>query len=198
MASSSRSAGRREELLTAAVRVFARKGYHTCRVSDIADEAGVSHGLVYHYFASKDEVLETIFRDNWGPIGEAIGEIAQTEDPAAEQLRKVASLVLHSWRRDPETVRVLVREISRSPVLQERIGEFQQAFDALERMIARGQERGELDASLDPHFATFAMWGMLDEVLTGWVLGRLPAESADVDRAEATVTAMLRRALSGV
>src|SRR3954453_10639080 len=112
MSSSSRSASRREELLAAAVRVFARKGYHTCRVSDIADEAGVSHGLVYHYFASKDEVLETIFRENWGPIGEAIGQIAQTEDPAAEQLRKVASLVLHSWRRDPETVRVLVREIS--------------------------------------------------------------------------------------
>jgi|SRR5690348_3872898 len=195
MASSSRSAGRRDDLLSAAVRVFARKGYHTCRVSDIADEAGVSHGLVYHYFASKDEVLETIFRENWGPIGEAILQIGGTDDSAAEQLRKVASLVLHAWRRDPETVRVLVREISRSPVLQERIGEFQTAFDALEAMIERGQERGELDAALDPRFATYAMWGMLDEVLTGWVLGRLPGADDDVDRAEATVTAMLRRAL---
>ena len=194
MASSSRSAARREELLRAAVRVFARKGYHTCRVSDIADEAGVSHGLVYHYFASKDEMLETIFRENWGPIGAAIAEIGKTDEAAGEQLRKVASLVLGAWRRDPETVRVLVREISRSPVLQEQIGEFQQAFDALERMIARGQKRGEVDPKLDARFATFAMWGMLDEVLTGWVLGRLPD---DVDRAEATVTAMLRRALAG-
>jgi TetR/AcrR family transcriptional regulator, fatty acid metabolism regulator protein len=199
MSSSSRNRAesRRDELLAAAVRVFARKGYHTCRVSDIADEAGASHGLVYHYFSSKDEVLETIFRENWGPIAVAIEAIAATDDEAAEQLRKVVALVLHAWRRDQETVRVLVREISRSPVLQERIGEFQQAFDALERMIVRGQERGEFDAELDPRFATYAVWGTLDEILTGWVLGRLPGEPEDVDRAEATVIAMLRRALGG-
>jgi TetR/AcrR family transcriptional regulator, fatty acid metabolism regulator protein len=199
MSSSSRNRAesRRDELLAAAVRVFARKGYHTCRVSDIADEAGASHGLVYHYFSSKDEVLETIFRENWGPIAVAIKGIAATDDSAAEQLRKVVALVLHAWRRDPETVRVLVREISRSPVLQERIGEFQQAFDALEHVIVRGQERGEFDAELDPRFATYAVWGMLDEILTGWVLGRLPGEPDDVDRAEATVTPMLRRALGG-
>jgi AcrR family transcriptional regulator len=199
MSSSSRNRAesRRDELLAAAVRVFARKGYHTCRVSDIADEAGTSHGLVYHYFSSKDEVLETIFRENWEPLAVAIEEIAATDDDAAEQLRKVVTLVLHAWRRDPETVRVLVREISRSPVLQERIGEFQRAFDALEDVIVRGQERGEFDAELDPRFATYAVWGTLDEILTGWVLGRLPSEPEDVDRAEATVSAMLRRALGG-
>jgi TetR/AcrR family transcriptional regulator, fatty acid metabolism regulator protein len=199
MSSSSRNRAesRRDELLAAAVRVFARKGYHTCRVSDIADEAGASHGLVYHYFSSKDEVLETIFRENWGPIAVAIEGIAATDDAAAEHLRKVVALVLHAWRRDQETVRVLVREISRSPVLQERIGEFQKAFDALEHMIVRGQERGEFDAALDARFATYAVWGTLDEILTGWVLGRLPSEPDDVDRAEATVTAMLRRALGG-
>jgi TetR/AcrR family fatty acid metabolism transcriptional regulator len=196
MTSSRRSAARREELLAAAVRVFARQGYHTCRVSDIADEAGVSHGLVYHYFASKDEVLETIFHENWGPLATAIAGIAATGDDPAEQIRRVAALVLHSWRRDRETVRVLVREISRSPVLQERIGEFQHAFDALEGIIRRGQESGSFDPSLDPRFATYALWGTLDEILTGWVLGRLPGEGDDVDRAETTVTAMLRRALS--
>jgi TetR/AcrR family transcriptional regulator, fatty acid metabolism regulator protein len=191
-----RPEARREELLAAAVRVFARRGYHTSRVSDIADEAGVSHGLVYHYFASKDEVLETIFRENWGPLAAAIDEIAATEEPAAEHIRKIAALVLHSWRRDPETVRVLVREISRSPHLQERIGEFQHAFDALERVIRAGQAAGEFDAALDPAFATYAVWGMLDEILTGWVLARLPSQPDDLDRAEATLTAMLRHALS--
>jgi AcrR family transcriptional regulator len=196
MSSSSRSASRREELLAAAVRVFARKGYHTCRVSEIADEAGVSHGLVYHYFASKDEVLETIFRENWGPMASAIAAIAATDDDPAEQIRKVAAVVLHSWRRDQDTVRVLVREISRSPVLQEQIGEFQRAFDALEGIIARGQQSGAFDPALDARFATYALWGTLDEILTGWVLGRLPGADDDADRAEATVTAMLRRALA--
>src|SRR5690242_2853096 len=196
MSSSSRSASRREDLLAAAVRVFARKGFHTCRVSDIADEAGVSHGLVYHYFASKDEVLETIFRDNWGPIATAIAAIGAAGDEPAEQVRKVVAVVLHAWRRDQDTVRVLVREISRSPVLQERIGEFQQAFDALEAIIARGQQSGAFDAALDARFATYALWGTLDEILTGWVLGRLPGADDDVDRAEATVSTMLRRALA--
>ena len=124
-----RSIERRQGILDAAVRVFARKGFHTCRVGDIAEEAGVAHGLLYHYFASKDEVLETIFRENWGPVGAAIEVLAESDEPAGEQLRKIAEVMLHGWRRDPDAVRVLVREISRSHVLQERIGEFQRAFD---------------------------------------------------------------------
>lgn len=191
-----RSESRREELLSAAVRVFAEKGYHACRVSDIAREAGASHGLVYHYFASKDEVLETIFRENWGVVATAIAQIAEAEDSSAEKLRRIAAVTLHAWRRDPGVVRVIVREIARSPQLQERLGAFTQAFDALERVIAEGQARGELDRGLDPRFATYAVWGMLDEVLTGWVLERLPDGPDEIDAAVATVSTMLRRALA--
>ena len=196
MATPRRSESRREELLAAAARVFASKGYHGCRISDIADEAGASHGLVYHYFSSKEEILETIFRENWGVVAIAIDHIAATDLSCAEQIRKIVSLMLRSWRRDPEVVRVLVREIARSPQLQERIGDFQRTFDALARLIARGQASGEFDPALDPRVATFALWGMLDEVLTAWVLGRLPSEDSDVVAAEATATAMVRRALS--
>ena len=192
-----RSESRRDELIAAAVRAFARNGYHGCRISDIAEEAGVSHGLVYHYFALKEEILETIFRENWGIVAIAIGEIAATSNGSAiDEVRKIVSLMLHSWRRDPEVVRVLVREIARSPQLQERIGDFQQAFDALARVIERGQRAGEIDPSLDARVATFAVWGMIDEVLTAWVLGRLPTEQQNVDAAEATVTALVRRALA--
>ena len=172
------------------MRAFAHKGYHGCRISDIAEEAGVSHGLVYHYFSSKEEVLETIFRENWGVVAVAIDQISEADGSAIEEVRKIASLMLHSWRRDPDVVRVLVREIARSPQLQDRIGDFQQAFDALARVIARGQKTGEVDPALDPRVATFAVWGMLDEVLTAWVLGRLPSEEQDVIAAEATVTAL--------
>lgn len=191
-----RPESRRDELLAAAVRVFARKGFHGCRVSDIAEEAGVSHGLVYHYFASKDDVLESVFRENWGSLADAIEAIAATEDPAPEQLRRIVAVVLHAWLRDPDAVRVLVREIARSPQLQERVEEFQRAIDAIARVVERGQERGETAAGLDPRVAALSAWGMLDELLTAWVLGRLPGRRADVDRAEATVTAMLRRALA--
>lgn len=190
-----RSESRRDELLAAAVRVFAEKGYHACRVSDIAREAGASHGLVYHYFSSKDEVLETIFRENWGVVATAIAQIAEADDSAAEKLRRIAAVTLHAWRRDPGVVRVIVREIARSPQLQQRLGAFTQAFDALERVIREGQERGELDRGLDPGFATYAAWGMIDEVLTGWVLERLPDGPEEIEAAVATVSTMLRRAL---
>ncbi len=187
---------RRDELLAAAVRVFAEKGYHACRVSDIAREAGASHGLVYHYFASKEDILESIFVENWGVVVVAIEQIAATADRSAEKLRKIAAVTLHAWRRDPAVVQVIVREIARSPQLQERLGSFTRAFAALQGVIVAGQASGELDPGLDPVFATYAVWGILDEVLTGWVLGRLPDDEDAVERAVATVTTMLRRALS--
>ena len=76
--------GRRRQILDAAVRAFAQKGYHTSRVSDIAEEAGVAYGLVYHYFESKEAVLEAIFRDTWGIMLEAIRAVEETE-PLAQR-----------------------------------------------------------------------------------------------------------------
>ena len=66
---------KRSLILDAAVRVFARKGYHTSRVGDIAEEAGIAHGLLYHYFGSKEEVLETVFRENWRDLLESFARI---------------------------------------------------------------------------------------------------------------------------
>ena len=63
---------KRRVILDAAVRVFAREGFHSCRVSDIANEAGVAYGLVYHYFKSKDQVLDTLFLERWDVLLEAI------------------------------------------------------------------------------------------------------------------------------
>ena len=187
---------RRRELLDAAVLVFARKGFRAARVGDIAEEAGVAHGLLYHYFRSKDEVLETIFRDTWQLLESECGRIEAAGVPLREQLRRFARIYLGSWLMTPELIGVLVREIARSPQLQERIGDFQPGFDALTRVIERGQQTGEIDPALDARVATFAVWGMIDEVLTAWVLGRLPAEEQNVDAAEATVTALVRRALA--
>src|SRR5438445_7394577 len=85
---------KRRLILDAAVCVFARKGFHSSRVGDIAEEAGVAHGLLYHYFSSKDEVLETIFRENWSVLLERIHAVEQSDEPAREQLRHVAAILL--------------------------------------------------------------------------------------------------------
>jgi TetR/AcrR family transcriptional regulator, fatty acid metabolism regulator protein len=144
-------AEKRRQILDAAVRAFARKGYHACRVGEIAEEAGVAYGLVYHYFSSKEEVLQTIFRDTWTLMLARIAEMEADGDPASEQVRKVTALLLRTWKRDPDLVRVLVREVTRSPEqLQHEIEEIGHAYEALERIIRRGQENGEFRSDLDP------------------------------------------------
>ncbi len=169
------------------MRVFARKGFHTCRVGEIAEEAGVAHGLLYHYFASKDEVLETIFRETWSGLLTAIERVESSGEPAREQLRQVAAILLRSWRHDPDLVRVLVREIGRGQGLQSRVGEIGEAFLAIERIVRRGQADGELRPELDARLASWIFYGGLEEILTGWVLGQLPDGDEDVARAERTV-----------
>jgi AcrR family transcriptional regulator len=182
---------KRRLILDAAVRVFAHKGYHTSRVGDIAEEAGVAHGLLYHYFSSKDEVLETIFRENWVVLVARLEAIEASGEPASDQLRHVAAIVLRNWKHQPDVVRVLVREIARSPEVQDRIGDLVKPVEAIQRIIAHGQESGEFRSDLDPALAAVVFYGGIDELLTGWVLGQLPSEDADVEAAERTLIDVL-------
>jgi TetR/AcrR family transcriptional regulator, fatty acid metabolism regulator protein len=174
---------KRRLILSAAVRVFAEKGYHAARVGDIAEEAGVAYGLLYHYFGSKDEVLSTVFRETWGMMLGTVRSVEEVDEPAREQLRKVAAVVLRSWKRTPDLVRVLVTEVTRSELIQHEVREIDQAFEALERIIRRGQAEGEFRADLDPRLAAWILYGALDEFLTGWVLGQLPDSEEDVEAA---------------
>jgi AcrR family transcriptional regulator len=178
---------RRRELLDAAVLVFARKGFRAARVGDIAEEAGVAHGLLYHYFRSKDEVLETIFRDTWQLLESECGRIEAAGVPLREQLRRFARIYLGSWLMTPELIGVLVREIARSPDLGERVGEIRGVFLALERMIQSAKERGDVRGDCNVQFAACAVYGALEEILTGWVLGQLPAQEEDVEQAVVSV-----------
>jgi AcrR family transcriptional regulator len=178
---------KRRLILDAAVRVFAHKGFHTSRVGDIAEEAGVAHGLLYHYFSSKDEVLETIFRENWGVLVERIDAVVRSGESARDQLRHVAAILLRTWRHEPDVVRVLIREIARSAEVQERIGDLVKPIEAIRRIIERGQETGEFRADLDPALAAVVFYGGIDELLTGWVLGQLPDGDDEITAAEHTV-----------
>ncbi len=190
------SGDKRRLILDAAVRVFARKGFHAARVGDIAAEAGVAHGLLYHYFASKDELLETVFRETWSALLLALREVEESEDEAREQLRKAAAIVLRTWRRDADLVRVLVREVTRSAALQREVAELGLAFAAIERIIRAGQKNGALRADLDPRLAAVVFYGALEEILTAWVLGQLPDGDEDVARAERTVVEIVGSGLA--
>jgi len=169
------------------VRVFARKGFHASRVGDIAEEAGVTHGLLYHYFRSKEEVLETIFSDAWGVLATETDRIETSGVTLREQLRRFARIYLGSWLVTPELIAVLVREIARSPSMDTRVEDVGGIFRSLQRMIASAQERGEVRADCNARLAAWVVYGALEEILTGWVLGQLPTEEEDVERAVVTV-----------
>jgi TetR/AcrR family transcriptional regulator, fatty acid metabolism regulator protein len=189
---------RRRRILDAAVRVFARNGYHGSRVGDIATEAGVAHGLLYHYFSSKDEVLETVFRENFGQLLERFRAVEVADEPAPEKLEGIAKILLRTWRNDPDLVTVMVRDVARSPQLQAQVDEVREAFAIVERVIEQGQRDGIFLANVDARLASWIVYGGLEEVLTGWVLGQLPDGDEDVARAERTAIDLMLRGLATV
>ena len=180
---------KRAQILQAAVRVFARQGYEATRVGDVAKDAGVAYGLVYHYFGSKEAVLEAVFREAWGRLLAAVALAEETGEDASEQLTLVVKIVLRTWRDDPDLVRLLVREITRSPHIQDELDEIAQAFASLERIGRRGQEEGTFRGDVDPRLTAWMLYGALEEVLTGWVLAQLPDDADSVAAAEREITA---------
>jgi len=180
------AAERRRQILDAAVRVFARQGFHTCRVSDIADEAGVAYGLVYHYFRSKDEVLDTLFLERWNVMLDAIREIDARPIPAREKLHEVASFIVESYRHDPELMKVIIVEVTRAANSfgQTHLDKIREAYSLIAEIVRKAQLSGEFRDDVTPEFAAMAFYGAIEQVLTGWIFDALPQGETDIDEAK--------------
>jgi AcrR family transcriptional regulator len=188
MAAPARSAAvdKRRLILDAAVRVFARQGFHTCRVSDIADEAGVAYGLVYHYFASKDEVLDTLFLERWNVLLEAIAEVDRRDVPAREKLHGIASFIVDSYRHDPDLMKVIIVEVTRAANSfgQTHLESIREAYTRIGAIVAKAQASGEFREAISAEFAAMAYYGAIEQVLTGWIFGLLEQRPDDYDAAK--------------
>jgi TetR/AcrR family fatty acid metabolism transcriptional regulator len=177
---------KRRLILDAAVRVFARQGFHTCRVSDIADEAGVAYGLVYHYFQSKDEVLDTLFLERWELMLAAIEEIDSQPIGAREKLHAIASFIIDSYRHDRELMKVIIVEVTRAANTfgQTHLVEIRKAYSGIGAIVAAAQADGSFRDSVTPQFAAMAFYGAIEQVLTGWIFGFLEEGENDYERAK--------------
>jgi TetR/AcrR family fatty acid metabolism transcriptional regulator len=187
--SAAASVDKRRVILDAAVRVFARQGFHTCRVSDIADEAGVAYGLVYHYFQSKDEVLDTLFLERWDVMLETIREIDARPVPAREKLETIASFIVDSYRHDPDLMKVIIVEVTRAANSfgQTHLAKIQEAYGLIGEIVAGAQAGGDFRDDVTAEFAAMAFYGMVEQVLTGWIFGLLPSDDATYERAKRQV-----------
>ena len=186
MATARSAVDKRRIILDAAVRVFARQGFHTCRVSDIADEAGVAYGLVYHYFQSKDEVLDTLFAERWELMLAAIDEVDAQPIAAREKLHAIASFIVDSYRHDPELMKVIIVEVTRAANTfgQTHLGEIRKAYQRIAGIVAAAQAGGEFRPGVTPQFAAMAYYGAIEQVLTGWIFGLLEEGDEDYERAK--------------
>jgi len=192
MAATSRSqaaADKRRLILDAAVRVFARQGFHACRVSDIADEAGVAYGLVYHYFSSKDEILDTLFLERWNVLLAVIAQTDAREVPVREKLHEVAAFIVDSYVHDPDVMKVIIVEVTRAANSFGRthLGKIREAYELIGEIVAKAQANGELRTDVTPEFAALAFYGAIEQVLTGWIFQLIPQSPADTEAAKSQI-----------
>jgi len=180
---------KRRVILDAAVRVFARRGFHTCRVSDIADEAGVAYGLVYHYFSSKDQILDTLFLERWQVLLDVIVEIDGRDIPPRDKLGEIAGFIVESYRHDPDLMKVIIVEVTRAANTFGRthLAEIRQAYDLIAAIVRKAQESGTFRTEVSAEFAALAFYGAIEQVLTGWIFDLLPADAAGYDRARTLI-----------
>jgi TetR/AcrR family transcriptional regulator, fatty acid metabolism regulator protein len=180
---------KRRMILDAAVRVFARQGFHTCRVSDIADEAGVAYGLVYHYFKSKDEILDTLFLERWDILLRAIGEVDAQPLPAREKLYAIASFIVDSYRHDPDLMKVIIVEVTRAANTFGRthLAHIREAYIGIAAIVERAQKDGVFRTDVTPDFAAMAFYGAVEQVLTGWIFALLPTGEREYEQAKTLI-----------
>ena len=189
---------KRRVILDAAVRVFARQGFHTCRVSDIADEAGVAYGLVYHYFSSKEEILDTLFLERWDVMLAAIAEADASDARAAGEAvrdRRLHHRLLpprpradegdhrrgHAGRQHVRAAPIWPRSARPTP--------------GSPRSSRGAQAEGVFRTEITPEFAAQAFYGSIEQVLTGWIFDSAPVGDAELERAKTLIVETICRGL---
>ena len=186
MATARPAVDKRRLILDAAVRVFARQGFHHCRVSDVADEAGVAYGLVYHYFDSKEEILNTLFLERWQIMLDAIGEIDAREMPSRDKLRSVAGFIIDSYRHDPDLMKVIIVEVTRAANSfgAVHLEEIRKAYEGIAAIVESAREEGSFKSGIPSEFAAMCFYGAIEQLLTGWIFELLPRTDEEYENAK--------------
>src|SRR5437764_2165682 len=168
------SGDKREAIMRAATKTFARSGYFNSKVADIAKAAGVADGTVYLYFKSKNEILHSIFDQN---MAEAIAagrkRIEKVKDPA-DKLRRIALLHLERLGADRDLAIVFQVELRGSIKFMQEFSAagFADYLDVIRETVEDGQRSGDFRNDIKPVIAAKILYGALDEMVTNWILSK--------------------------
>lgn len=182
---SASEADRKGTILRAAIEVFSKKGYHGCRIADVAKEAGVAYGLVYHYYKNKDELLQSVFEYGWTTLVSRITERSLQGKTVEEKVRGIVHVAFDAYKTDPRAVKVLILEVGRNPAGQSvnRGNAFGGAIEMAAVVFRDGQKRGELDPKLEPVLCSAMLFGAVEMGLTAFIMGVLDRKSEIIDQA---------------
>lgn len=166
--------GKRDLILKAATKLFARRGFFNAQVADVAREAGIAAGTVYLYFKSKDDLLISIFeRTMRQGMEDARQALEGVSDPIT-RLRLLANLHLDRLGQDHDLAVVFQVELRQSIKFMERFTStlLRDYLHAIRDAIADAQSAGYFRAEVSPSFAAKTLFGALDEMATNWILSR--------------------------
>jgi TetR/AcrR family fatty acid metabolism transcriptional regulator len=181
-----------QQIIEAAIRVFARSGYYSSRVSDIAREAGIASGTIYLYFRTKEEILVTLFREKMAQfVAHLRREIADEPDPVA-RIRRLVRLHFTVLEQNPALAEVVQVELRQGHKFFRGASahEVSAYFDLIRSVLEDGVAAGRFHPDLPVKVATKVLFGAMDQVATSWVLGKRAYRL--VDAADAVATIILR------
>ncbi len=167
-----RGTTKRERILRAAIDVFARSGYFNAKVSEIAKAAGVADGTIYLYFDGKEDLLITIFREHTRNYLQSLERELAHVRRAEERIRIAIRHHLEALGRDRALAIVAQVELRHSLKFMSLFSQQEVAdyLNMLRKMIEQGQADGSFRRTLHPALVAKAVFGILDEMVTSWIL----------------------------
>lgn len=162
---------KKQQILEAAIRTFARKGYFNSRVSEIAQEAGVADGTIYIYFKSKEEILSAIFDEALTRFVHISNEELRGIMDPTERLQKIAALHLTYLGSNRDLAMVFQIEFRHNIMFMEKFTKtkLRDYFEIIKKTIEDGQKKGVF-RKVNPQFATKLFFGIIDELVTSWLI----------------------------
>jgi len=163
-------------IVDAALAVFREKGYANTRMADIAKRAGVSYGLVYHYFGSKEVLFDVIVESWWNTLYAMLEKERASTELFERKLRNIIQFFLDAYVNKPDLISIFVTEVSRSSVYYTAKGlaRFRKSFNLFEGIMSEGHEKGILRRDIGPHYLTYIFFGAIEACISVMVLGKEP------------------------
>lgn len=191
---------KRDIILNAAIKVFAERGYHSCRTLDISKEAGVAYGSLYHYFKSKDDILLSIFRERWNLLIRRMDRFNEEIDDPTEKLTAIFDYIFRSYQQNPDMMKVLIMDVPRLEEFytQENWKLYNRFFMGVAEIFREGQDKGIFCKEISPIIGSFIFYGAVDTTIRQYVYNpEFNHDEYPVDEAKNQIITVLKQGVLG-